>query len=170
MRAIYPGSFYPFHFGHLDIACRAAKIFDEVSILLAHNSSKPSNTTILDLRKEAEVIKDALYACSAPENIDVNICITPVATYGYVNKYDFMIRGIRNGYDLEYETQVLTGNRILNPSLDTLFLPTKPEYEHLSSSLVREMMQCDLPEEELLKMVPLPVYKWMMTRKMENRL
>ena len=168
MKAIYPGSFYPFHFGHMDIAQRAAKIFDRVTILIAQNSAKGFRSAA-DVEAQKKAIQDSLIACGAAENIVVVGSFTVTAIFAKINNYDYIVRGVRGGYDLEYEFNVMTGNRIINPDLETVILPPSPQYAQLSSSLVRELWKCNLDKEVMTQLVPIPIYSWMWKLREEGK-
>ena len=130
--AIFPGSFDPFTKGHEDIAIRGSKIFDELIIGIGHNSKKkryfPAEETAEDIR--------GIFT-SYP-----NIKVEPYEelTISFAKRYDasFILRGLRNTTDFEYENSIAEANRQIS-GLETVFLITTPKYAHISSSIIREM-------------------------------
>lgn len=136
-RAIYPGSFYPFTIGHLDILQQAQKIFDEVVVFFANNSNKHNNNP--ELNKLIEEQKDRLVTVYGVRVVEGDKMTIDVAKEF---DCDYIIRGLRNSQDFEYEKNIANINKIISPRLTTVFLlPTKPIYENISSSFVREMMK-----------------------------
>jgi len=147
MKALYPGSFDPITLGHLDIAKRASKIFDEVTILIMKNSKKTSTFTELE-RKEMiqECIKEY-------PNISVEIGEGLTVEYAKKHGYKVLIRGIRAVVDYENELAQATGNMKLDNEIETMFFVAKPEYSFLSSSIAKEIASLNgdisgfIPEE-----------------------
>ena len=131
-RAIYPGSFDPITFGHLDIIERSAQLFDEVIVGVLDNSAK----TALFLAEERVSMIEGLV--KAYPNV-------LVASFGgllvdFAREIDatIVIRGLRAVTDFEYELQIAQTNRVEYPALDTVFLTTSLNYSYLSSTIVRE--------------------------------
>lgn len=136
-RAIYPGSFYPFTVGHLDILEQAKDLFDEVVVFFAKNSNKNNNDDYINLIVENQ--KQKLKDCYG-----VNVVEGDKMTIDVAKEYDcnYIIRGLRNTQDFEYEKNIANLNKIISPYLTTVFLlPSKPIYENISSSFVREMIK-----------------------------
>ena len=129
-RGIYPGTFDPITYGHLDIIDRASNVVDELIIGVLHNYTKE---TLFSREERVELIQSVLK--DRPQ-------IT-VKSYDGQEKADFVIRGIRAITDFEYELQMSQTNRILCPEIDTLFFTTSLEYAYLSSSTVREVASFD---------------------------
>ncbi|XOV91118.1 MAG: pantetheine-phosphate adenylyltransferase [Bacteroidota bacterium] len=131
--AIFPGSFDPFTKGHEDIVLRSLHLFDEVIIGIGHNSQKKRYFPIeLMLEKIDEAFKDVS---------GVSVIIYDELTAKLASKYDarFMVRGLRNTTDFEYENSIAQINKYLNADLDTVFLITSPEFAPISSSIIREV-------------------------------
>lgn len=136
-RAIYPGSFYPFTVGHLDILEQAKDLFDEVIVFFAKNSNKKNNDDYINLIVENQKQKLKDY-------YGVNVVEGDKMTIDVAKEYDcnYIIRGLRNTQDFEYEKNIANLNKIISPHLTTVFLlSSKPIYENISSSFIREMIK-----------------------------
>jgi pantetheine-phosphate adenylyltransferase len=132
-RAIYAGSFDPVTNGHLDVLRRAAKVFDEVIVAIAHNSEKRGLFTVeerLTLLREAtgDVAKVRVVQF---EGLLVQFAVREGACA--------IVRGLRAVSDFEFEFQMALMNRRLEPALETFFLMPKEEYSYVSSRLVKEV-------------------------------
>lgn len=132
--AIFPGSFDPFTMGHHDIVLRSLKIFDEVIIGIGYNSTKKSRYFDVDLM----VSKIKGVYTDEPR---VQVVVYNELTSTLAKKYQaqFLIRGLRNTTDFEYENTISQMNRFLNPDLETVFLITSPQYAAISSTVIREV-------------------------------
>lgn len=132
--AIFPGSFDPYTNGHHDIIMRGLNIFDEIIIGIGYNSSKQSRYFEIDamVAKIEEVYQDV------PE---VKVVLYNELTSTLAKKHDarFLIRGLRNTTDFEYENTISQMNRYLNEDLETVFLITSPEFASISSTIIREV-------------------------------
>lgn len=132
-RAIYPGSFDPVTFGHIDIIERSAKMFDEVVVGVLNNSKKNSLFTV-DERKE--MLKEAVKKFDNVSIISFNGLLID-----YMKEHDIsvIVRGLRAITDFDYELQIAQSNRkVSKETVDTVFLTTSIDYAYLSSSIVRE--------------------------------
>ena len=132
--AIFPGSFDPFTMGHHDIVLRSLKIFDEVIIGIGYNSTKKNRYFDVDLM----VSKIKGVYTDEPR---VQVVVYNELTSTLAKKYQaqFLIRGLRNTTDFEYENTISQMNRFLNPDLETVFLITSPQYAAISSTVIREV-------------------------------
>lgn len=133
MKVVYAGSFDPITYGHLDIINRAQKMFGEVVLVILHNRNKQGLFTLeerLDLLKEVVLDKPGIYIDSF-EGLLVD--------YMAKNNYNIIIRGLRSSMDYEFEFSLATANREYQKEVETIFLPTSPEYSFISSSLAREV-------------------------------
>ncbi|MEY3644960.1 MAG: hypothetical protein RLZZ207_1656 [Bacteroidota bacterium] len=132
--AIFPGSFDPFTKGHHDIVLRSLALFDAVIIGIGYNSTKKNRYFDIELmvKKIEEVYKDM------PR---VSVVVYNELTSTLAKKYgaQFLIRGLRNTTDFEYENTISQMNRYLNEELDTVFLITSPQYAAISSTVIREV-------------------------------
>ncbi len=133
MIAVYPGSFDPVTYGHLDIIERAARMFDEVVVLLMVNDAKPGTFT---MQERKEMIESTI---THLKNVRVEIGSGLTVEYAYNLGARVIIRGIRAVTDYEYEMQMGTANLALNPQVETIFMMAKPEYSFLSSSIAKSI-------------------------------
>lgn len=131
--ALFPGSFDPFTNGHYDIVLRGLSIFDKIIISIGHNSQKKRYFQ-LDLMLKC--INEAFAGYSNVEVITYNELTASLA-----KKYNarYLLRGLRNTTDFEYENSISQVNRYLNDELETVFLITSPKYAAISSSIIREV-------------------------------
>ncbi|MCU6761277.1 Phosphopantetheine adenylyltransferase [uncultured Roseburia sp.] len=132
-KAIYPGSFDPMTFGHLDIIERSSKIFDELNVAVLRNNAK---NPLFSTDERVSMIKDMT---SHLPNVTVSSFDGLLVEYADEIGAGIVIRGLRAVTDFEYELQIAQTNRIVNPKLDTVFLTTSLEYAYLSSTIVKEV-------------------------------
>ena len=133
-RAVYPGSFDPVTFGHLDVIRRAATIFDELTVSVLNNKEK------MPLFSVEERIKILEKATADLPNVKVDSFSGLLIDYARENDIHVAVRGLRAITDFEYELQIAQTNRLLSgEKLDTVFLTTSLEYAYLSSSSVKEI-------------------------------
>ena len=131
-RAVCPGSFDPVTNGHLDIISRAAQLYDEVTVAVFVNQSK-SSLFSLDERRELLAEVTAPYG-----NVRIDSFQGLVVDYCKEHDIAVIVKGLRAVSDFDYELQMAQMNRGL-AGIDTLFMPTNPEYSFLASSLVKEI-------------------------------
>jgi pantetheine-phosphate adenylyltransferase len=133
LRAIYPGSFDPVTNGHLDVIARAARLYDEVVVAVAHNESKSGLFTFAERMA-------LLNECVAGHpHVRVTQFDGLLVDYAAAIGAKVIIRGLRAVSDFEYEFQLALMNRKLNPGVETMFLMPKEEYTYISSRLVKEI-------------------------------
>jgi pantetheine-phosphate adenylyltransferase len=132
--AIYPGSFDPITNGHLDILKSGSEIFDKVIIAVSYNSNKEG---FLPIQKRVELIKNAVQDY---KNVEVDCFEGLTIDYAKKKDADVLLRGLRTSFDFEYELQLSQTNNALDKNIKTVFLITKPEYNFISSSMVRELI------------------------------
>lgn len=130
---IYPGSFDPLTYGHLDIIERALKVCDKLVVGILVNSSKNSLFTV---EERIEVIKEC---CRDFNTIDVISFGGLLVDFCKENEVNFIIRGLRAVSDFEYEITMASINRRLAPDVETIFLMGRDENLFVSSSLVKEV-------------------------------
>lgn len=135
--AVYPGSFDPITYGHLDIIRRAAEVFDKVIVGVLKNQTK---TPLFDFDERVEMIREVVKEFP---NVEV------VSFHGLLIEFtkkmnaDVIVRGIRAVSDFEYELMMAKTNKQLNPEVETMFFATSAKYSFLSSSTVRELAMFD---------------------------
>ncbi len=133
IHAIYPGTFDPITHGHVDIAVRAARLFDRVTVAIAgHGAKKP-------VFSQEERLALARPALEFLPNVAVTAFSGLLAHYVQQIQAQVIVRGLRAVSDFEYEFQLAGMNHSLQPGVETIFLPTSAKYTYLSSSLVREV-------------------------------
>jgi pantetheine-phosphate adenylyltransferase len=138
--AVYPGSFDPITFGHLDVVTRAAAVFDRVVFAVLVNPHKARPIFATDLR--LAVIREAVdESCSALVASRIAVESFDGLTVDFCRRLDatFVVRGLRAISDFESELQMAHTNRKLAPEVDTVFFMTALEHSYLSSSLVKEI-------------------------------
>jgi len=129
---LYPGTFNPIHNGHADLVERAASIFDKVVVGIATSPHK--SPSVLALR--VELAREAL---SHVENVEVEGFNTLTVDFARERGAQVILKGIRTVTDFEYEFQMLSMNRALQPGLETVFLAPSEEFSYISSTLVRQI-------------------------------
>lgn len=132
-KAIYPGSFDPFTNGHLDIVKKSAALFDEVYVVIGINSSK-RRAVDSELMKKAieETVRDL-----GLSNVRVAVYEGLVAQYAKENGIKYMIRGLRNNMDYNYEENIAEVNKLINPYMEYVYF--RAENVAVSSSMVKEL-------------------------------
>ena len=133
---IYPGTFDPITFGHLDIIKRSLKIVDELIIGLADNENKSPLLTINDRRK---LIESDTRGLKNSKKIKILIVKGLLTNFAKKNKVSCIIRGLRAVSDFEYEFQMTGMNYQLNPNIETIFLMTSEKNSFISSNFVKEV-------------------------------
>jgi pantetheine-phosphate adenylyltransferase len=131
--ALFPGSFDPFTKGHEDIVLRGSLLFDEVVIGIGHNSQKQRYFPIeFMIERIEETFKNH-------DNVKVEVFKGLTAVFAESIGANYLLRGLRNTTDFEYENSIAQINRNVNKNLDTVFLITSPELAYISSSIVRDI-------------------------------
>lgn len=132
--AIFPGSFDPFTKGHHDIVMRGLKIFDEIIIAIGYNSKKHNRYFEIDLmvtKLEQTFRNESRVSVIVYNKLTSNLAKDLGA--------GFLLRGLRNTTDFEYENSIAQVNKYLNEGLESVFLITSPEYAAISSTIIREV-------------------------------
>ncbi|QQL46312.1 pantetheine-phosphate adenylyltransferase [Sulfuriroseicoccus oceanibius] len=137
--ALYPGSFDPITYGHLDIVQRASKLFDEVIVAAAHNDAK---NPLFTNEERVDLITETL-AKAGITNARAVTFDGLLVNYAEQLGVTAVIRGLRAISDFEFEFQMALMNRKLKPELETIFLMPKDEYSYLSSRMVKEVARLD---------------------------
>ncbi len=151
MKAVFTGSFDPITRGHVDIIERASAMFDELCVLICFNSEKNG---LFDENQRFEMTK---LACQHLKNVKVDVCTGLLTDYTEKNDITVIVRGVRDGGDVGYEVSLATINRGLRNHPETVFLPSKPEFSHISSTYAREMIKYG---ENLSDALPLSVIEY----------
>lgn len=142
--AVCPGSFDPITLGHLDIITRAAKVFDELYVVVLNNSSKQP---LFSVEERIQLIEQVTK--SIP-NVKVDSFQGLLVDYAESVNADAIIRGLRAVSDFEYEMQITSMNRVLSDKIETFFIMTNNQYSFLSSSIVKEVAKYDGNISELV--------------------
>ena len=133
--AVFPGSFDPITVGHVDIIRRAAPLFDQIIVAIGENSQKsylyPLETRMLWLKNVFQSFPNV--SIDHYEGLTAHYCREIGARY--------MIRGLRNASDFDYEKTISQLNQIVGGDLETVFFISRPEFSHISSTIVREILK-----------------------------
>ncbi len=148
MKAIYPGTFDPITFGHLDLIERGMRMFDELIVAIAENATKSPLFTAEERRQMAE---ETLHA---RPNLSVEVFDCLLINYARQRGAGIILRGLRAVSDFEYELQIALTNRKLVPEIETVFMMPSKKYIYLSSRIVREIASYGGPVDDF---VPPPV-------------
>jgi pantetheine-phosphate adenylyltransferase len=131
--AVYPGSFDPITYGHLDIINRGLKVFDEVIVAVACNSQK---NALFSFDERVDMIRQVV---GGQERVTVDTFTGLLIDYVATRKAHVVIRGLRAISDFEYEFQIAQMNSCISQNVETLFMMTSLQYGYLSSSIVKEV-------------------------------
>lgn len=131
--AVFPGSFDPITLGHESVVLRSLSLFDEIIVAIGNNSQKKY---MFDLKQRQNWIKETFrdynkIKVDIYEGLTVNYCESVGAKY--------LLRGLRNQQDFEFERSIAQMNRDLNDEIETIFLFTDPEYSAINSTIVRDI-------------------------------
>jgi len=132
-RAVCPGSFDPVTLGHLDIVSRASRLFDEVVVAVGVNASK---NRLFSVEERIDMLREA---CTPYANVSVDGFSGLLTTFCRDREIVAIVKGLRAVSDFDYELQMAQMNASLEPGLETVFVPTSPEFSFLASSLVKEV-------------------------------
>ena len=132
MRAVYPGTFDPVTYGHIDLIHRAARIFDEVIVAVAHN---PSKHPLFSVKERVELLKRATRGV---KRVVIDQFDSLVVDYAHRKQVMVVIRGLRMISDFEYEFQMALTNRKLADDVETIFLMPSESHAYVSARLIKE--------------------------------
>ena len=132
-RALYPGSFDPVTYGHMDIIRRARELFDEVHVAVAINDEK---NPLLSVENRVQLLKETV---KGKKGIIVSTFDGLIVDYARTHKIGILIRGLRATSDFDYEFQMALTNRELASDIDTIFLMPSEKHFYLSSRLIKEI-------------------------------
>lgn len=154
--AVYPGSFDPITLGHLDVLKDGAHMFDKVIITVSNNISKHA---LLSVEERKELIRQSV---AEIPNVEVDSFDGLTVEYAKKVGATILLRGLRAVSDFEYEMQLSQTNRSLSEDIKTVFLITRPEYNFISSSSVKEILKNN---GDISKFVPKPVSDYLQNKK-----
>jgi len=132
-RIVYPGTFDPIHNGHLDIARKAAELFDELILVVSVNQEK---SPLFNDKERVELIKESLYDV---KNVKVDTFNGLVVDFVRSTESIAIIRGLRHVSDFEFEFQMAMMNYNLNPNIKSLFMMPDEKYIHLNSTVIKDV-------------------------------
>ena len=158
--AICSGSFDPITLGHMDIIRRAAACFDRVCVCVSPNAEKKSQM----FTPEQKLLLVRTAVAELP-NVEAELWPGLLADFAVDHHATAIVRGVRNTSDFDGEYQLALINRGIYPQLETLLLPASAEYQHFSSSMVREMIRYHQPLERYLPAPIIPLGREMTEKK-----
>ena len=134
-RAIFPGSFDPITIGHVDLVKRAIPLFDQIRVAIGINTQKSYLFTLEQRLEWLEKVfsNDSTVTIDTYEGLTAHYCQRIGANY--------MIRGLRNASDFDYEKTISQLNHIVGGDLETVFFISQPQFTHISSTIVREIIK-----------------------------
>jgi pantetheine-phosphate adenylyltransferase len=135
-RAIYPGSFDPLTFGHIDIIERSVRLFDTVVVALLTN---PQKTPLFTVEERVEILQQILKPRFP--TVEIEVFHGLLVDYAMHKSANVIVRGVRAVTDFEYEFQMALMNRRLAPTIETVFMMPAENYSYLSSKLVKEIAE-----------------------------
>ena len=133
--AVFPGSFDPVTLGHLDIVARAAKLFDRVYICTMVNAEKRGMFTA---EERLELLRGSV---AHLDNVEAELWSGLLVDYAREKGAQFLVKGVRNATDFDLEYSLARINTSIEPELETVLLCADPRYQHISSTMVREMVK-----------------------------
>jgi len=133
-RAVFPGSFDPFTIGHLDVLKSSLRLFDSVVIAVGYNLQKGGYFSV---EERIEIIRQSVAHLK-----HVEIESYSGMTIDFCNKTgaEFIIRGVRSTTDFDFERVIAQANTKMSPNIQTVFIPSSPEYSFISSTVVRDVL------------------------------
>jgi pantetheine-phosphate adenylyltransferase len=142
MKAVYAGSFDPLTLGHIDIITRAAEMFDHLTVAIGIN---PQKKTLFSEEERLGMLKHYCTANYYSDGVNIKETVAVSSFQGLLVEYaksikaKYLVRGIRNAVDFEFESQLAQVNKKIAPNIETVFLLTNPELSVVSSSAVKEI-------------------------------
>ncbi len=142
--AVYPGSFDPITFGHLDIIHRGMTVFDKIIVAILNN---PRKNPLFTVDERADLLRQAT---AGLPGVTVDSFDGLLMDYVREKNVHIVLRGLRAISDFEYELQIASINKSLCPDIETCFMMTSNKYSFLSSSMVKEVAKYGGPVHELV--------------------
>ncbi|MCH9665746.1 MAG: pantetheine-phosphate adenylyltransferase [Gammaproteobacteria bacterium] len=139
---VYPGSFDPITFGHIDLLHRAVRLFDDVILAVAAGNPKPNMSakkTMFSLSERLHLVGQVLAEEGLADKVKVEGFDNLLVDFMRDQKARFLLRGLRTVTDFEFEFQLASANRLMYPQIETVFLMPDEGFAYISSSLVREI-------------------------------
>lgn len=136
IRAVYPGTFDPVTFGHLDVIRRASRIYDSFTVAVSKVGLKNS---LFDYEERYALLQEAVQDLKL-SNVDIQSFDGLLINYCEKNDFRVIIRGLRAISDFEYEFQMALTNKKIREEIETIFMMSKETYSYLSSSLIKEIV------------------------------
>ncbi len=138
--AIYPGTFDPITFGHIDVIKKSLKIFDNLVVAISDGSQK---NYLFDIDERTKIVNDALFKDLKLKKNKIKVITFNCLTTDLCKKYksNIILRGLRAASDFEYEFQLAGMNRALNKSIETIFLMSDVKNQIISSRLIKEIIE-----------------------------
>ena len=134
--AVFPGSFDPLTLGHVELVQRALPLFDKIVVAVGQNSSKKY---LFNLEQRLKLLRLAFE--NQADKVSVESYSGLTARFCENIGANYLLRGLRNATDFDYENNIAQLNRLVNPQLETVFLVSRAEYAYYSSTLVRELIR-----------------------------
>lgn len=133
--AVFPGSFDPITIGHVDLVKRAAPLFDKIIVAVGVNDQKKY---LFDLEQRISWLEDVF---AKYDNVEVDSYKGLTAHFCNKLNAQYLLRGLRNSSDFDYEKTISQLNNIVGDGIETVFLISQPAYSHISSTIVREIIK-----------------------------
>ncbi|MBR0155412.1 MAG: pantetheine-phosphate adenylyltransferase [Treponema sp.] len=145
VKAVFPGSFDPPTFGHLNVIERTISLFDEIDVVVAVN---PEKNYLFSAEERVEMLSELT---KNYKNVKIHTWHSLIVDYAVQNNATVLLRGIRNATDFAYEFDLSLINHSLNSKIDTIFVPTEQKYVTIKSSSIKELARFG---GDVSKMVP----------------
>lgn len=150
--AIYPGTFDPITNGHVDVVKRAASLFDKVIVAVALSEGKSPLIAVKDRVQLVEAVFVDI------KNVKVQVLSGLVVNFALQAQANYLVRGLRNVSDFDYEFQMAEMNKKMHAEIQTLFFPAAAEHQHVSATIVRDIVKLN---GDVSAFVPQPVNEYL---------